>query len=322
MDALLAHSGHLESVRRAHLRHFARLGGLMWEPRLVECFADPRAHHGTRAGGWETCCSTLRSLRSSRCGGDLAPRASACCAFGNASRSFLRIPALREAWVQVRLPTGTLLRLEQDGWLRPFDMPTVLWPAGFLLAQWAAGGACAAGLRVLELGAGVGAPSIACALSGARVLATDVAPTSLALIEANAGLNGVAAAALRTARFDWHSDADLERVAAGGPYDLVMGAALQFERAPPRPRPRTSCKAHSSSNAWAPDRRMDRPLLARASRTRDRAWQPCGARSHHGGAAARGGGGGGTCGLYGGRTRRRRGARHGARSRGRRVQRL
>ena len=41
--------------------------------------------------------------------------------------------------MQVRLPTGRLMRVEQDGWLRPFDMPTVMWPAGFLLAQWASG---------------------------------------------------------------------------------------------------------------------------------------------------------------------------------------
>jgi len=43
----------------------------------------------------------------------------------------------------------------------------------------------------------VGAASVACAMSGARVLATDVAPTSRALSEANAALNG---AAVRTAR--------------------------------------------------------------------------------------------------------------------------
>ena len=58
-------------------------------------------------------------------------------------------------------------------------MPTVLWPAGYLLAQWASGG-CAKvsrGAKVIELGAGVGAASVACALSGAHVLATDVAPT-------------------------------------------------------------------------------------------------------------------------------------------------
>ena len=80
--------------------------------------------------------------------------------------------------MQVRLPTGQLLRIEQDGFLRPFDMPTVLWPAGYLLAQWASGGCTkvARGAKIIELGAGVGAASVACALSGAHVLATDVAP--------------------------------------------------------------------------------------------------------------------------------------------------
>jgi len=134
--------------------------------------------------------------------------------------------------VQVRLPTGRLMRVEQDGWLRPFDMPTVMWPAGFLLAQWASG-ACARvqGLAgaVLELGAGVGAASVACALSsgGARVVATDIEPRSLALATANAALNG--ATALETTRLDWYDDAELGRMAAAGPYTIIMGASLQYE---------------------------------------------------------------------------------------------
>ena len=76
----------------------------------------------------------------------------ACCAMGNTSRAFLRLPALRELAVQVRLPTGQLLRIEQDGLLRPFDLPTVLWPAGYLLALWAATAAsgCAPGAKVVE----------------------------------------------------------------------------------------------------------------------------------------------------------------------------
>lgn len=134
--------------------------------------------------------------------------------------------------MQVRLPTGRLMRIEQDGWLRPFDMPTVMWPAGFLLAQWASG-ACArlqggAG-AVLELGAGVGAASVACALSSgsARVVATDLEPRSLALATANAALNG--ATALETSRLDWHDETDARRMVAAGPWAIIMGASLQYE---------------------------------------------------------------------------------------------
>jgi hypothetical protein len=64
-------------------------------------------------------------------------------------------------------------------------------------------------------------------MSGARVLATDIAPTSRALSEANAALNG---AAVRTARLDWHNARELAAAAAAGPYALVLGASLQFEQ--------------------------------------------------------------------------------------------
>lgn len=232
---LFAQPDYLHLIHRTHSRHFRRLGGAehLWSARLAECFADSRGHHGIRADGWESCCSSLRDLGDTDgCGAEGRSRAIECCAFGNTSRSFLRIPAIREGFVQVRLPTGRLMRVEQDGWLRPFDMPTVMWPAGFLLAQWASG-ACAqlqggAG-AVLELGAGAGAASVACALSSgvAHVIATDIETRSLALSTANAALNG--ATAFETTRFDWHDDAELARMVAAGPYAIIMGASLQYE---------------------------------------------------------------------------------------------
>ena len=151
IEELFAQPDHLRRIRRTHRRHFRRLGSL-WAPRLTDCFAG-----GARAEGWEACCSTLRPLerppRKSAGGGGCATHDPACCAMGNMSRAFLRLPALRELAVQVRLPTGQLLRIEQDGLLRPFDLPTVLWPAGYLLALWAASAAsgCAPGAKVVEL---------------------------------------------------------------------------------------------------------------------------------------------------------------------------
>ena len=151
IEELFAQPDHLRRIRRTHRRHFRRLGSL-WAPRLTDCFAG-----GARAEGWEACCSTLRPLerapRKSAGGGGCATHDPACCAMGNTSRAFLRLPALRELAVQVRLPTGQLLRIEQDGLLRPFDLPTVLWPAGYLLALWAASAAsgCAPGAKVVEL---------------------------------------------------------------------------------------------------------------------------------------------------------------------------
>ena len=161
-----------------------------------------------------------------------------CCAFANGSRAFLRIPALREVRVAMRLASGAILRLTQDGFVRPFDVSSVLWPAGYLLAQWVSAVACAdeslRGARVLELGAGVGAASLAAALcvdhaAGGRVLSTDRAAHSVAIVAANAALNGLDDA-VTTATLDWDDDAALAQAAAAhGPFDLVLGAALQFE---------------------------------------------------------------------------------------------
>src|SRR4051812_32177901 len=60
-----------------------------------------------------------------------------------------------------------------------------LWPSGVELARAVA--ACdVAGLRVLELGCGLGLPSLVAATLGAQVLATDWAEDALALLRENA----------------------------------------------------------------------------------------------------------------------------------------
>src|ERR687894_102953 len=56
------------------------------------------------------------------------------------------------------------------------------------------------GAHVLELGCGLGLPSIAAALAGGRVLATDWALDAVRATAANAALNGVA---LETAQAAW-----------------------------------------------------------------------------------------------------------------------
>jgi predicted RNA methylase len=189
---------------------------------------------GDEKSGWERCCTSLRLQGSADCFRADPGLRSTCCAFANATRSFLRIPAVREIWVSLRLVSGRLVHIEQDGFLRPFDMATVLWPAGYLLAQWASDPRnCNAwrGGRVLELGAGTGAASIAAAHCGAgRVLATDGALRSLALTRANGALNGVEVGRLQTMRFEWESDSELQAVLQAGPYVAVLGAALQFEK--------------------------------------------------------------------------------------------
>jgi predicted nicotinamide N-methyase len=81
-----------------------------------------------------------------------------------------------------------------------------------------------AGARVLELGAGLGLPSLAAALRGADVLATDWAEDAIELLRANAARNGVA---LRAERVRWDEPAPL---LDGAPWDIVLGADLLYEQ--------------------------------------------------------------------------------------------
>jgi len=97
-----------------------------------------------------------------------------------------------------------------------------LWPSGVALA-----GAVAEldldGARVLELGAGLGLPSLAAALRGADVLATDWAADAVALLRENAARNGIA---LRAEQVRWDEPEPLLRDA---PWDIVLGADLLYE---------------------------------------------------------------------------------------------
>jgi predicted nicotinamide N-methyase len=97
-----------------------------------------------------------------------------------------------------------------------------LWPSGVELAR-AVAARKLAGLRVLELGCGLGLPSLAAAALGARVLATDWAADALALVRENAARNGLE---LETALARWSDPAPL---VAGAPFDLVLGADLLYE---------------------------------------------------------------------------------------------
>jgi hypothetical protein len=158
-----------------------------------------------------------------------------CCNFFVGSSSHLRLPALHEPALAVRLMASDeqriTLDLEQDGHLRLFDVAGILWPSGYLLAlcmsnptdcgiQGVLDRAWSRQYQILsneprsrpfaiELGAGIGAASISLALylqqyeesershrqqhTSPAVVATDVAPYSLALTISNA----------------WHNDANL-----------------------------------------------------------------------------------------------------------------
>jgi predicted nicotinamide N-methyase len=98
-----------------------------------------------------------------------------------------------------------------------------LWPSGVALARRVAVRALR-GARTLELGCGLGLPSLAAALAGGRVLATDWSPQAIELLRRNAQANALA---LEVERADWSApDALIE----AGPWDLVLGADLLYER--------------------------------------------------------------------------------------------
>ena len=78
------------------------------------------------------------------------------------------------------------------------------------------------GATVLELGCGLGLPSLAAALRGAHVLATDRAADALAFAGANAAENGVT---VETAVCSWGDPAPL---LARAPWDLVLAADVLY----------------------------------------------------------------------------------------------
>jgi predicted nicotinamide N-methyase len=98
-----------------------------------------------------------------------------------------------------------------------------LWVSGVALAR-VVGGLELAGVRVLELGAGLGLPSLAAALRGADVFATDWAEDAVDLLRSNAARNDIA---LRVERVRWDEPQPLLREA---PWDLVLGADLLYEQ--------------------------------------------------------------------------------------------
>ena len=98
-----------------------------------------------------------------------------------------------------------------------------LWPSGLALARHVAALALP-GLRVVELGAGLGLPSLAAALAGARVLATDWAPDAVALLRRNAAANGIE---LEVERVSW---AEPDVLLARGLFDVALAADVLYER--------------------------------------------------------------------------------------------
>jgi predicted nicotinamide N-methyase len=97
-----------------------------------------------------------------------------------------------------------------------------LWASGVRLAA-AVADRDVNGLAVLELGCGLGVPSVAAALGGAQVLAVDWAQEALDVTQQNAERNG---ASVETLRADWSKP---ETLLARAPFDLVLCSDVLYE---------------------------------------------------------------------------------------------
>src|SRR4051812_10009182 len=132
---------------------------------------------------------------------------------------------------ELSLPGGAIALLQpsdaaelpDDGaaeWAPLVPYSSVLWRSGVALARELAGVELE-GRRVVELGCGLGVPSLVAARAGAEVLATDGEPEALEMVERNARENGVV---VETARVAW------DAAPALGPFDLVLAADVLYER--------------------------------------------------------------------------------------------
>ena len=137
---------------------------------------------------------------------------------------------------EIELPAGPLrLRrpaewadLPDDGgveWAPIAPYWAVLWRSGVVLAR-AVEGMDLGGKRVIELGCGLGLPSLAAARAGADVLATDEDAEALELLELNARAAGLE---VGRSRFDFTCEPPPAR------FDLAIASDVLYEEASVQP---------------------------------------------------------------------------------------
>ena len=137
----------------------------------------------------------------------------------------LETVALRGGELEILRPRDSEALLEEQAFEQEELLPywAELWPSGVALAR-ALDGRALRGAAVVELGCGLGLPSIVAARSGGRVLATDWSVAALDLLEQNAERNDVA---VETLHADWTRP---EELLARGPFPLVLAADVLYER--------------------------------------------------------------------------------------------
>jgi predicted nicotinamide N-methyase len=124
-----------------------------------------------------------------------------------------------EVELEVLRPASAEALIDEEAFADDEFLPywAELWPAARALA---AALPEVSGLRVVELGCGLGLPSLVAAARGAEVTATDWAPDAIALLRENAARNGLT---VRAEVRDWREPWD-ER------FDLALAADVLYER--------------------------------------------------------------------------------------------
>jgi predicted nicotinamide N-methyase len=134
------------------------------------------------------------------------------------------IVPLRGRDLRLLRPRDAEALLDEQAFEREEFLPywAELWPSSLALARTVAGRALR-GARTLELGCGLGLASIAAALAGGRVLATDWSAEAVAMTLRNAERNEAPVEALVCS---W---LEPEPIVERGPWDLVLASDVLYE---------------------------------------------------------------------------------------------
>lgn len=256
-DSMLANRGGdtVPTLTRTHMVH-AR-------DDEVGCWNfDP--DQGDQVEWWDECCSQATSPKDTS--GDLLGSSfqdssekqcyrgvhRMCCDFYQGSSSYLRLPVLRELSLRLQVDTDDDSRrtynVQQDGFLRRFDPAGILWPTGYFLTLCvSAPNLCGVpelykaaelyssssrtNVMALELGAGLGLPSIALTETlSCRVVATDKAPHALQLMEDNRVINAPKTTTVVTSahldHYNMSGVTEFRQMQDSG-FAIILGSALQ-----------------------------------------------------------------------------------------------
>ena len=127
------------------------------------------------------------------------------------------------SFLSVRDSYALLDRISPEEFIKDEQMPywAEIWPSAITLSSFIADELPVEGLRVVEIGSGVGMASVVAAWKGASVLVTDYSLEALRFVRYNALKNRVL---LESERLDWRL------VQCSEQFDLLFAADVLYER--------------------------------------------------------------------------------------------